>query len=423
MPRSPTVTAAGRLWLELELRGRRPPRPRPGARRGTRASEPPDPDRAWQGTEAAWARPRPGIRADGRRRATPATPTRCSRADRRGRRDGRRGHHLAARAGAAGAATTTTATPGSATSATPARRSPRPGRIPLMDDAVRFVAGAAARATGRSSSPPTRPAAARCPTSATSGCPATPAASDIVGNWVNQQFQLDAFGEALLLFAAAARHDRLDADGWRAAEAAVAAIEQRWHEPTRRRHLGDRPGRLDPQPAHLRRRPARRSRRVDLAASRARAGSRSPTESSPTPRRTRCIPSGRWQRSPDDPTHRCRAAACRRSGVRSPPATRAPSPRCTLSSRSSTEDGYCYRFRPDERPLGEAEGAFLLCGFWMALALRQQGDHVSAARWFERNRAACGPPGLSRRSSTSTSTSCAATFRRHSSTRCCWSVR
>jgi GH15 family glucan-1,4-alpha-glucosidase len=30
----------------------------------------------------------------------------------------------------------------------------------------------------------------------------------------------------------------------------------------------------------------------------------------------------------------------------------------------------------------------------MALALGRQGDHVGAARWFERNRAACGPPGL-----------------------------
>jgi GH15 family glucan-1,4-alpha-glucosidase len=59
-----------------------------------------------------------------------------------------------------------------------------------------------------------------------------------------------------------------------------------------------------------------------------------------------------------------------------------------------TEDGYAYRFRPDERPLGEAEGAFQLCGFWLALAFWQQGDRLSATRWFERNRAACGPPGL-----------------------------
>lgn len=59
-----------------------------------------------------------------------------------------------------------------------------------------------------------------------------------------------------------------------------------------------------------------------------------------------------------------------------------------------TENGYAYRFRHDERPLGHAEGAFLLCGFFTALALDQQGDRVGAARWFERNRAACGPPGL-----------------------------
>ena len=59
-----------------------------------------------------------------------------------------------------------------------------------------------------------------------------------------------------------------------------------------------------------------------------------------------------------------------------------------------TQDGYCYRFRPDERPLGESEGAFVMCGFLMALAYAQQGDAVSAARWFERNRAACGPAGL-----------------------------
>ena len=36
----------------------------------------------------------------------------------------------------------------------------------------------------------------------------------------------------------------------------------------------------------------------------------------------------------------------------------------------------------------------MLCGFWMALALHQQGRPLQAARWFERNRAACGPPGL-----------------------------
>ena len=50
--------------------------------------------------------------------------------------------------------------------------------------------------------------------------------------------------------------------------------------------------------------------------------------------------------------------------------------------------------RHDARPLGEAEGAFLLCGFLLALALEQQGDHLAARALFERNRSACSTPGL-----------------------------
>ncbi len=53
-----------------------------------------------------------------------------------------------------------------------------------------------------------------------------------------------------------------------------------------------------------------------------------------------------------------------------------------------------YRFRPDDRPLGDSEGAFVLCGFLMALADHQQGNDLAAVRWFERSRTACGPPGL-----------------------------
>jgi GH15 family glucan-1,4-alpha-glucosidase len=62
--------------------------------------------------------------------------------------------------------------------------------------------------------------------------------------------------------------------------------------------------------------------------------------------------------------------------------------------RELTEDGYCYRYRAGHVPLGEDEGAFLLCGFWMALAYQQHGDHDAAGRWFERSRAACGSPAL-----------------------------
>jgi GH15 family glucan-1,4-alpha-glucosidase len=53
-----------------------------------------------------------------------------------------------------------------------------------------------------------------------------------------------------------------------------------------------------------------------------------------------------------------------------------------------------YRYRHDERPLADAEGAFLLCGFMTSLALHQAGEEVEANRWFERTRTACGTPGL-----------------------------
>jgi alpha,alpha-trehalase len=57
-------------------------------------------------------------------------------------------------------------------------------------------------------------------------------------------------------------------------------------------------------------------------------------------------------------------------------------------------DDYVYRFAHGARPRGEAEGAFILCGFLLALALDQQGEHLSARALFERNRSACGTPGL-----------------------------
>ena len=62
--------------------------------------------------------------------------------------------------------------------------------------------------------------------------------------------------------------------------------------------------------------------------------------------------------------------------------------------RELGREGYVYRFSQDSRPLGDAEGAFLLCGFQMAMAVHQEGRHTEAMRWFERNRAACGAPGL-----------------------------
>jgi alpha,alpha-trehalase len=105
------------------------------------------------------------------------------------------------------------------------------GPHPLLDDAVRFV-------TERilADGPGLKPA--YCvdgePVPSERSLPRLagyPGGFDKVGNHVNRQFQLDIFGEALLLFAAAARHDRLAGEHWRAVEATVAAIAARGSEP------------------------------------------------------------------------------------------------------------------------------------------------------------------------------------------------
>ena len=74
--------------------------------------------------------------------------------------------------------------------------------------------------------------------------------------------------------------------------------------------------------------------------------------------RRRLHPSGRWQRSPGDPRVDA-SLLLPRSAEPSPPTILAPSRLSSPSRSELTEDGYCYRFRPDERPLGTAEGAFL----------------------------------------------------------------
>ena len=80
--------------------------------------------------------------------------------------------------------------------------------------------------------------------------------------------------------------------------------------------------------------------------------------------------------------------------MRCRPRTRAASRPSQAVRDELSDEGYLYRFRHDERPLAEAEGVFLLCGFHMALATHQQGDPAEALRWFERGRAACTTPGL-----------------------------
>ena len=218
-----------------------------------------------------------------------------------------------------------------------------------------------------------------------------PGGSDKAGNWVNQQFQLDALGEALLLFAAAARHDHLDTSHWRAAEAAVAAIKARQSDP-------------DAGVWELDNRRWTHSRLICVAGLRAIASAGAAgrqagdwealADAILADAAHDCLhASGRWQRAPGDQRT---DAALLLPAIRG--ATSAADPRAvaTLEAVQSelARDGYLYRFRHDQRPLHEAEGAFVLCGFLMALALQQQGREKEAVGWFERNRAACGPPGL-----------------------------
>jgi GH15 family glucan-1,4-alpha-glucosidase len=260
----------------------------------------------------------------------------------------------------------------------------------LMDDALRFV-----RERLLADGPAMRPAyttnGGRIPDERRLELPGYPGGADIIGNWVNQQFQLDAFGEALLLFAAGARHDHLEADDWRAIEVAIEAIRSRWKEPDA--GIWE----LDPAPWTHSRLICAAGLRAISAAPAARgqaAGWESLADAIVADAARRGIhPSGRWQRAAND--ERVDAALLMPTVRGAFPAVD-PRSLATLHSvvDELTEDGYAYRFRPDERPLGETEGAFLLCGFWLALAFAQQGDELAASRWFERGRAACGPPGL-----------------------------
>lgn len=65
-----------------------------------------------------------------------------------------------------------------------------------------------------------------------------------------------------------------------------------------------------------------------------------------------------------------------------------------------TRDGLVYRFDPQEipsplgLPLGEAEGAFLPCTFWLAAVLAMQGQHSRAEAILARVEAAAGDLGL-----------------------------
>jgi hypothetical protein len=263
------------------------------------------------------------------------------------------------------------------------------GPHPLLDDAVRFVAERILT-DGADLKPAYTTTGGQVPDQRPLNLPGYPGGSDIIGNHVNTQFQLDALGESLLLFAAAARHNHLEAQHTQAISTTVAAIEQRCRQPDAgiwelaNHHW-----------AHSRltcaaglRAIAAHAPTADAAACATLADTLLATTNSES-----LHPSGRWQRAPHDPRI---DAALLLPAIRG--ALPAHDPRSAATLRAVrdelTEDGYVYRYRHDQRPLRDAEGAFLLCGFLMAMATHQHGNPLEAARWFERNRSACGPPGL-----------------------------
>jgi GH15 family glucan-1,4-alpha-glucosidase len=216
-----------------------------------------------------------------------------------------------------------------------------------------------------------------------------PGGYDLAGNHVRDQFQLDIFGEALLLFAAAARHDMLTSEARHAIDAAVDAIDANierpdagiWELDERRwthSRLACAAGLRAIAAAGIGHDSGRLSTIADRIVAETSAQSLHPT--------------GRWQRAADDPRI---DAALLLPAVRGALPGNDPRSVATYRAveRDLSRDHYVYRYVP-ERGLGTSDSAFLLCGFLMALAAQQQGQSIEAYRYFERNRSGCGTPGL-----------------------------
>lgn len=228
--------------------------------------------------------------------------------------------------------------------------------------------------------------------------PGYPGGVASTGNQVRTQFQLDGLGEALQLLAAACSADRLDQDGEQAAQVAISAIAQRWQG-------------SDAGVWELEDRWWTHSRLAAVAGLRAWAGAHEGRPSAAASGRdgedalaladavlaetaVRCRhPSGRWQRAADDERV---DAALLLGALRG--ALPAGDPRSVATLAAVQDDlvidGYVFRYRHDARPMDQAEGAFLLCSYWLALSEARAGQPLEAVSHLEKALAACGPPGL-----------------------------
>ena len=261
----------------------------------------------------------------------------------------------------------------------------------LLDDAVRFV-GERVLADGPKLRPAYQVDGEPVPSQQEVGIPGYPGSPTVVvGNRAGAQFQLDVFGEVLLLCASAADRGRLDAQGWQVATTAADAIAQRWRD-------------ADAGVWETEERRYTHSRLVCAAGLRRIAavgppGARTNDWASLADRlladaaATSLHRSGRWQRAADD--ERCDASLllAQIRGLLPSDDPRSVATRTTVLE-DLTQDGYVYRYRVEGEPLGAAEGAFLLCGYWLSLALLGAGEATAARAFFERSRAACGPAGI-----------------------------
>ena len=170
--------------------------------------DPPDPDTAWSGTAAAWRERVPDLD------------------DVPGARDGRHAYAVLNGLTSGGGGMVAAATTSMPERARGGRNYDyryvwirdqcfagqavgKHGPHPLLDSAVRFVAERLLD-DGRALMPAYTTEGLRVPDERRLELVGYPGADVVVGNHVNKQFQLDAFGESLLLFATAARHDRLE---------------------------------------------------------------------------------------------------------------------------------------------------------------------------------------------------------------------
>lgn len=264
------------------------------------------------------------------------------------------------------------------------------GAEPVLDGAVRWVV-ARLLEHGDATAPAYRHDGGEIPEQADLGLPGYPGGHDVVGNRARSQFQLDLFGEALVLLARAAKLDRLDHDGWKAAEITLGSIGRHWGRPDS--------GIWEIEPAMW-----THSRLICVAGLRAfdaiapqgplarEAGALADAIERATDRTSR-HPSGRWKRAPDDDRVDASLVLAEIRGALPPSDPRSEATRRAVA-RELSKEGFVFRYDHPGSELGDKEGAFLICNFWMALAHSRAGHAVEAARWFERGRAAAGSPGL-----------------------------